>query len=107
MGAPSVAKPLLMAWVACDSDTPSGRLKEMVEAGDRAWWLDARGAEGGSEREKSLTGTCGPVAPGPAVLVPLAPGVAVPVTYTLRSVSGLCQYSGAASMTTWYWFSGW
>jgi len=35
MGAPSFAKPLLMAWVACDSDTPSGRLKETVEAADR------------------------------------------------------------------------
>jgi hypothetical protein len=43
------------------------------------------------------------------LVVPIAavPVAAVLVTYTLRSVSGLCQYSGAASMTTWYWFSGW
>ena len=32
---------------------------------------------------------------------------AVLVPYTLRRISGLCQNSGAASITTWYWFSGW
>src|SRR5436190_8876325 len=29
----------------------------------------------------------------------------VPGTYTSDSALGLCVYSGAHSMTTWYWFS--
>jgi len=34
----------LMIADACDSDTPSGRLKEMVEAANWPWWLTDSGA---------------------------------------------------------------
>ena len=41
--------------------------------------------------------------PSLTVVVTCAAGV---VTYTSESVSGDCQYCGAASITTWYWLSG-
>src|SRR5256886_17632954 len=53
----------------------------------------------------------GAAAPGaalaPAAPVPAAPLTALRVTYTERRICGPCQNSGAASMTTWYWLSGW
>src|SRR5690242_14976871 len=39
-------------------------------------------------------------------LLPWVPLAAPPdlLTYTYLSESGLCQYCGATSITTWYWF---
>ena len=57
-GTPSSAIALPIASVACDSDTPSGRLKLMVEAGVPLWWLIASGVFVVSTRAKAASGTC-------------------------------------------------
>ena len=43
---------LSMASVACDSDTPGGRLKLMVLAGVPLWWFTDSGVLVGSMRGK-------------------------------------------------------
>ena len=80
-----------MAAVACDSDTPSGKLKLMVVAGVPLWWLTASGVLVVSTLAMAISGTCSPV---------------LLVTYRRLSVSGPCENSGASSITTRYWLSG-
>ena len=45
-----------MASLASDSDLPVGRLKEMVEAADRPWWLTESGAFAGCHLAKYDSG---------------------------------------------------
>ena len=56
-GTPSSAVALLMAAaVACDKDTPSGKLKLMVVAGVPLWWLTASGVLVVSTRAMAMSG---------------------------------------------------
>ncbi len=47
----------LTASVACDSETPSARLKEMVEAANWPWWLTPSGVLVGAKRANADSGT--------------------------------------------------
>ncbi len=49
------------AATASPSATPGARLKEMVTAGKRPWWLTWSGAELGSKRVSAVRGTVAPV----------------------------------------------
>ena len=90
-GTPNSAIAALIASVACDRDTPRGRLKLMVDAGAPLWWFTANGVFVVSTRANDASGTCAPE---------------LLVTYSRLSVSGPCRNSGASSITTRYWLSG-
>src|SRR4051812_39927187 len=83
VGTPMRCISVFTASVASDRDTPTGRLKLIVEAANCDWWFTARGVLVASYRAKVESGTCRP------------PGA---MTYTSLSDSGLCQNSGAASI---------
>src|SRR5664279_1808885 len=90
VGTPMRASSSSIARVACDSETSGGRLNEIVDATNWPWWLTPSAVLVGPKEANSDSGTC----------VPL-----VELTYTVCSASGDCQNSGAASITTWYWFN--
>ena len=43
LGSPICSSAPLTASVACDRDTPTGRLKDMVEAANWLWWVTLSG----------------------------------------------------------------
>ena len=90
-GTPSSATALFTASAACDSDTPGARLKLMVLAGVPRSWLTDSGVLVVVMRANAVSGTC-----WPTLFTKKKP----------RSVSGLCRYCGAASITTRYWLRG-
>src|SRR5579871_6326759 len=91
LGTPSLAIASSIATCACDSDTPSGKLNEIVDAANCPWWLTASGVLVGPQCANAVSGTDLP---------------SDVCTYVCASASGLCQYSGATSITTLYWLSG-
>ena len=90
LGMPMRAIAACTASVARDSDTPSARLNEMVEATNWLWWLIESAALVVSQRAIVDRGTR---------------FLSLLIKFTSFSPSGLCQNCGAASMTTRYWLS--
>ncbi|MNK97628.1 hypothetical protein D3C87_1179720 [compost metagenome] len=60
-GAPILASASRMASVASDSENPSARLNEMVEAANWPWWFTPSGVLVGVTRAKAESGTCRPL----------------------------------------------
>src|SRR5574338_584837 len=60
VGTPRAARARSSAWAAWPRETPSGRLKLMVEAGKPLWWFTTRGVLVVSMRAKAARGTWPP-----------------------------------------------